>query len=191
MSQHNEMMSRSRIVGMVALLGALGNVFSLLSTALGNIHPQIAIDLSHIATIIAASTMGAVGGLFVGAIASITPYIRFGPMGYLGPLVGLLIFPGKAMTGGFSGLLITKVKRPSVSLILGYIPESIFTWLSFKVWIPILMPKISSWITDAIVYSILLKAWVEILIIAALSEKLVPIVCNVIGNCLVNKLSYG
>ncbi len=181
--------SLSKTIGIVALLGALGNVLSLISTALGNIHPQIAVDLSHIATIMAASMMGSLGGLAVGAISSITPYVRFGPMGYLGPLVGLLIFPGKAMTGAFAGALIKKFRRPSISLLVGYIPESVFTWLSFKVWIPLLLPEISQWITDPIVYGILIKAWVEILIIAALSEKLVPRVCDVVGDCLIKHLS--
>ncbi len=179
----------SKAIGLIALLGALGNLLSILSTALGNIHPQIAVDLSHIATIMAASMMGAIGGLAVGAISSITPYIRFGPMGYLGPLVGLLIFPGKAMTGAFAGILIEKLKRPSISLIIGYVPESLFTWLSFKVWIPLLLPQMSRWITDPIVYGILIKAWFEILIIAALSEKLVPKVCDVVGNCLITSLN--
>ena len=60
----------SRRVAGVALLGALGNVLAIFSTVLGNIHPQIAVDLSHLATVLAAYTMGPADATLVGAIIS-------------------------------------------------------------------------------------------------------------------------
>ncbi len=164
----------SRRVAGVALLGALGNVLAIFSTVLGNIHPQIAVDLSHLATVLAAYTMGPADATLVGAIISIVPFVRFGLLGELGPLAGSLIFPGKALTGLFTGLLAKRVRHPLLALGLGYVPESIFTWLSFRLWIPVLAPGVTGWLTDAIVYGILVKAWVEILIIGAASEVLIP-----------------
>ena len=163
-----------------AVLGAFGNILAIFSTVIGNIHPQIAVDLSHIATVIAAFSLGPLWATLVGFLISIVPFIRFGFMGYLGPILSSLIFPGKALTGFFTGLIATKIRRPSLALLLGYVPESIFTWATFKLWIPILAPQLSNWISDAIVYGILIKAWIEILIIGIISEPLIPRVKRVI-----------
>jgi len=178
----------SRYVAMAAILGALGNVLALISMILGNIHPQIAIDLSHLATVFAAYMMDPMWAALVGAIISIVPFVRFGLMGGLGPIAGSLIFPGKALTGFFTGLLAKRVKHPMIALGIGYIPESIFTWLSFKIWIPLLAPQSSGWLTDAVIYGILIKAWIEILSIGVASEILLPKIRNVIPNSFIDQL---
>lgn len=176
----------SRGVAAIAIYGALGNVLAIFSTILGNIHPQIAIDLSHLATVLAAFTLGPLDAAAVGAIISIVPFIRFGLIGSLGPIAGSLIFPGKALTGLFTGLLADRVRHPSVALYLGYIPESIFTWASLKLWIPLIVPEVSGWITDAIIFGILIKAWIEILFIGAASEVILSRVKGVIPDRFVN-----
>jgi len=176
----------SERVAAIAIYGALGNVLAIFSTILGNIHPQIAIDLSHLATVLAAFTLGPLDATVVGAIISIVPFVRFGLIGSLGPIAGSLIFPGKALTGLFTGLLARKVKGPFIALSLGYIPESIFTWASFKLWIPLIVPEVSGWITDAIIFAILIKAWVEILFIGAASEVILPRVKGMVPNRFVN-----
>ncbi|MEM4477200.1 MAG: hypothetical protein QXH90_02485 [Candidatus Korarchaeum sp.] len=181
--------SRSNRIALAALLGALGNVLAIISMIFGNIHPQIAIDLSHVATAMAAFSLGPSWATLVGFLISIVPFIRFGLLGSLGPLIGSLIFPGKAMTGLFAGILARKGYRPLIALTLGYIPESLFTWATFKLWIPIFAPQLSSWITDALMYGILMKAWVEILAIGALSELLIPKVKGVIPYSLLNESS--
>lgn len=172
-----------------AILGAFGNVLAIFSTVIGNIHPQIAVDLSHISTVIAAFTIGPIWATLVGFLISVVPFIRFGLMGSLGPVVGSLIFPGKALTGLFTGLIATKINRPSVALLLGYIPECLFTWATFKLWIPILAPQLSNWITDAIIYGILVKAWIEIIVIGIISEPLIPRVKRMIPYSLLNQPS--
>ncbi len=178
--------SISKRVAAVAMFGALGNVLALLSTILGNLHPQIAIDLSHIATIFSAYMLGPVDAALVGAVISLVPFVRFGLLGGLGPLAGSLIFPGKALTGLFTGILAKKTNHPFLALLLGYVPESLFTWASFKLWIPLMVPQASGWITDAVVYGILIKAWVEILFIGAASEILIPRVKGMISYGLVD-----
>ncbi len=178
--------SASKRVAAVAMFGALGNVLALFSTVLGNLHPQIAVDLSHIATVFSAYMLGPVDAALVGAIISLVPFIRFGLLGGLGPLAGSLIFPGKALTGLFTGLLAKKTSHPFLALLVGYIPESLFTWASFKLWIPVIAPQVSGWITDAVVYGILIKAWIEILLIGAASEVLIPRVKGMIPYGLVD-----
>jgi predicted membrane protein len=182
-------MTHVRYVSISAILGALGNILAIISMFLGNIHPQIAIDMSHIATAIGAYILGPLWATLVGLLISIVPFIRFGLMGGLGPLIGSLIFPGKAMTGLFTGILARRIRRPIIALALGYVPESLFTWATFKLWIPIFAPQISNWLTDAIVYGILLKAWIEILFIGAVSELIIPRVKGVISYGLLDKPS--
>jgi len=176
----------SKRVAAVAMFGALGNVLALLSMVLGNLHPQIAVDLSHIATVFSAYMLGPVDAALVGAIISLVPFVRFGLLGWLGPLAGSLIFPGKALTGLFTGLLAKKTSHPLLALLVGYIPESIFTWASFELWIPVIAPQASGWIDDAVIYGILIKAWIEILLIGAASEVLLPRVKDVIPYGLVD-----
>lgn len=183
-------MLRSSRVAFVALLGALGNVLAIISMVFGNIHPQIAIDLSHMATVVAAFSLGPAWATLVGFLISMVPFVRFGLLGSLGPLIGSLIFPGKAMTGFFAGTLARRNYRPFTALSLGYIPESIFTWATFKLWIPLFAPQLSGWITDAIIYGILVKAWIEILFMGILSELLIPKVKRVIPYSLLDEPSH-
>ncbi len=176
-------------LAVAAVLGALGNVLAIFSMVLGNIHPQVAVDLSHVATISAAYILDPIWAMLVGALISIVPFVRFGLLGSLGPIAGSLIFPGKALTGLFSGLLAGKVKHPFIALTIGYVPESIFTWASFKLWIPFIAPEVSSWLTDAIIFSILIKAWIEILFIGVISEVAIPRISSMIPNSLIDKPS--
>jgi len=177
-------------VALSALLGALGNVLALISVFLGNIHPQIAVDLSHVATAIAAFSLGPTWATAVGFLVSVVPFIRFGLLGSLGPLTGSLIFPGKAMTGLFAGTLAKRKHRPFIAMTIGYIPESAFTWATFKLWIPVFAPQLSIWITDVIIYGIIIKAWIEILMIGLLAELLVPKVRRMIPYGLLDEPSH-
>lgn len=164
----------TRSIATVAMFGALGNVLAILSTQLANIHPQIAVDLSHLGTLCASALLGPYWGCLTGAIVSLTPFYRFSIQGYLPPLLGALIVPGKAMTGLFAGALMRKGLRPSFSTLLGYIPESIFTYFVMTTGVQALMPPDqAAFITRAVVLGILAKAWVEIVILSVLMEVLV------------------
>jgi len=168
-TKKNSMHPRSKDVAIVALMGALGNVLATMTTYLGAIHPQIAIDLSHLATFIVAIYRGPMMGAMVGAIVSLEPFYRFGIAGWLGPIVGLTFIPGKAMTGYFAGIF-AKRMRPIFAVLLGYVPESIFTYITLKYLTMLLLPQIAPFFTDAIIFTILAKAWMEILFLGFLME---------------------
>ena len=160
---------RSKDVAIIALMGALGNVLATITTYLGTIHPQIAFDLSHLATFIVAIFRGPTMGAIVGAIVSLEPFYRFGITGWLGPIVGLSFIPGKAMTGYFSGIL-AKRMRPILAVLLGYVPECIFTYITLKYITMLIIPHIALFFTDAIIFTILTKAWLEIIFLGFFME---------------------
>jgi len=156
----------------VITMGALGNVLALSASYLGNIHPQIALDLSHIATFIVALNLGAITGFATGCIAGIFTYYRFGLAGYYGPIVGLPIIPLKGITGLFSGLL-AKRARPFFAVTLGFIPECVGTFLYMKYFTALFLPiEITQYITMSLIIGVLIKAWVEIGILGLLMEIL-------------------
>ncbi len=155
------------------MLGALGNALAVLSMEVGNIHPQIALDLSHLATIVAAYALGPAWGALTGALVAAFPFVRFSLMGYLPIVIGLLIFPGKAMTGFFVGTLGRKL-RPSLAVPLGYVPESVFTYATLELARRALLPpEQAAFLSRGVILGILLKAWVEILVLAGIAEILV------------------
>jgi hypothetical protein len=151
------------------LAGALGNLLAYLSTMLLQLQPQVALDLSHISTFAIALYFGPYYGLLAGAVVAIYPYIEFGMLGVYGPLLGLAVIVGKAMTGYFAGMLVGRV-RPYLAVALAFIPESLFTFIfltSVNAWfIPGALPP-------AEISDILLKGWVEILVMSFIFETLV------------------
>ncbi|MGC8931825.1 MAG: hypothetical protein ACP5KE_01465 [Candidatus Methanodesulfokora sp.] len=171
-------MNKTQKFALSVVLGALGNVIGFSSLELLTfIHPQIALDLSHIGTFLSAGMLGPAYGGLTGAIVAISPYIRFGLQGAYGPLFGFLIIPGKALSGIFSSILMRRV-RPFTAIIIGYMPESIFTYVTMAIWAPIFLPGISQYITGTIVAMVLLKAWAEILVLAALTEPILRSLCK-------------
>jgi len=175
---------RTKDFALSVILGALGNVIGIASLEVFSvISPQVALDLSHYGTFLSAAILGPKYGLLTGLIVSISPYIRFGLQGIYGPIFGALIFPGKAMTGYFSGLLMKRT-RPIVAVILGYVPESIFTYLTMAVWAPMfLSQKALAVIPPSVIALILAKAWVEVIVLAFLAELSVKKLCGRIVVC--------
>jgi hypothetical protein len=161
----------ARSVALIASMGALGNGLAFLSMYLAPLHPQIAIDLSHISTFIVAVHGGVIAGGLTGAIVGFAPFYRFGVMGWFGPVVGSLIIPGKAMTGFMSGLIAKKM-RPFIAVVLGYVPESLYTYVFLRYLVNLLMPGQIGGLTDIVIGWILGKAWAEIFIMAFLVEIL-------------------
>lgn len=156
-------------VAFVASMGALGNVLALLSMYLAPIHPQIALDLSHIGTFLAALQCGPALGFVAGALVALTPFYRFGVTGWYGPLLGSLIIPGKALTGlGFG--ITSKKFRPLMAGPIGFIPEFIFTYLFLKYVTIYFIPSLANYMTDTVILSILAKAWAEIIVISLITE---------------------
>ncbi len=174
----------SRYAVLSGMFGALGNALAILSMEVGNLHPQIALDLSHIGTVAAAFTMGPWWGGLTGALVSLVPFVRFSLMGFIPIPVGLLIFPGKAMTGIFVGLIGRKL-RPLLAVPLGYIPESAFTYLVLVLTAKyVLPPEQAVYLSRGVILGILGKAWVEILVMAVIAEIIIPRLKEVVQGTL-------
>lgn len=177
----------SKQVAFIAIMSALGNILAGISI---NIAPILAatsgagaagaaLDLSHIATFIAAVFGGPVMGAVVGFLGGIYSGYSFGfTIGGLGLLSLVGVPVGKALTGFTAGLLYKKLKinkstRPSTFtvpvVLLSFIPECLFTVFYFlylvlyfygsamAFMLPIILPK--SWI-EIILMSILMGALV-------------------------------
>jgi len=110
--------------------------------------------------------------MYAGALVGIFPGIHFvfigGSLGFLG-LLGLLL--GKALTGFTARWLVKtlKISNPEgrsmlvvPSLLIGYIPECIFTVLFFLGIIPLFL----GWSSVPMLVAILTKAWIEIAILS-------------------------
>jgi len=165
----------SKEIAFIAMMGAMGNVLSALSAFVGNFHPQIALDFSHVATFIAALYLGPLSGFVTGCIASLFPFYRFGLTGLLGPILGLLVIVEKGVTGLFAGMWAKKV-RPFFAVILGYVPECILmyaTLVHLTAFFYFLCPPNAAVIFAAIFFTAIFpKAWVEIVTLAFLMEIL-------------------
>ncbi len=164
----------TREVALAGMFGALGNALAILSMALGNLAPQIAIDLSHVGTLAAAALMGPGWGGLVGCAVSVTPFVRYSLLGYLPPLVGALIFPGKAISGVVWGLLLRRGVRPILAVLVGYIPESVLTYFTLEMARSLLLGAEYAYLSEWVVMGIVIKAWGEIAVLGVLAEFLIP-----------------
>lgn len=161
--------NRIRRVVFIGMMGALSNVLFLASITVLN-WGQVAIDLSHMGTLIAAFFTGPLAGLAVGVIAGLGSGLYFGSMSGLVALFlpGLII--GKALTGFTVGLLsrvfkLKEIRRKSlltiVFTLVGYIPECLFTVFFFLIVIPAFAPPAAASYLMTLLVPILIKAWIE------------------------------
>ncbi len=155
----------SKSIAFLSVMSALGVVLAFLSVYTLPIGPGVAIDLSHVGTYIVALSGGPILGSIAGAIVGLIPAFRF---------ANPALIPGKILTGFSVGFIyfilnekITFFKQNNykkiigilIAGIVGYIPEMIFTIWDLNIIIG--MP-------EAIVIEILIKAWIEIIVISAL-----------------------
>ena len=167
MSSSKASASAVKRVALVASMAALGNVLAFVSMGVAPIiGTQVALDLSHVATLIVAMYCGPYYGLVTGALVALAPYYQFGVLGAYGPLLGLLILPGKGLTGLFMGFLARRL-RPFVSVLLSFIPECIYTYV-FTKYVTLIVLNFS--LPDPVIFAILTKGWLEIAIMAFLME---------------------
>jgi len=156
----------SRVIALTAMMGALGNTLSAVSIGLTKVG-QIGLDLSHVATFIAAIYGGPLMGFLVGLIGGFVPGLYFGPMGGLAWLGFIGLPVGKSLTGLTTGALYRLLNvgqrgHPSLFTIpvvlMGYAPECLFTVFFFLV----LVPYFLGWVGVSLLIYILIKAWIEI-----------------------------
>ena len=146
--------------------GLMGNLLAYLSSMITPMQPQVIFDFSHIATFAVAVALGPIYGLLTGAIGAIYPYYEFAVLGIYGPLYGLAIILGKAMTGYFCGLL--RHRMPTfLAVTMSYIPECIYTQL-FLLSMSFALP--AGAMTWAIATGILMEGWVEVIIFSFIIE---------------------
>lgn len=146
--------------------GILGNLLAFLSSLLNHLYKQITFDFSHLATFIIAVIFGPRYGLLTGAIGSLYPYIEYSLFGIYGPLCGLAIIFGKAMTGFVCGLIGNKMPI-YLRINFSFIPESLYT-LGFLAIMNIYLPSGSlNW---KIISGIITQGWVEVMIFSLIID---------------------
>jgi len=167
----------------VAILSALGIVLSLISL---NVAPLLsavgqggaALDLSHIATFVAAFFGGPYIGALVGFLSGIYAGYYFGyVLGTLGLLSVIGVPIGKAMTGLLAGFLYRKLglsngsRRSAWALpmtLLAYVPESIYTVLYFLFVVQLVGIPTMAFMIPLVIP----KGWIEILVMSLLMGAL-------------------
>jgi LytS/YehU family sensor histidine kinase len=165
-------------------MGSLGTVLSLISLNAAPIFAAAgvgiaALDLSHIATFIAAVFGGPLIGGLVGFLGGIYAGYYFGFTG--GSSLGLLsligVPLGKAFTGIIAGLLYKRFGVGANShrsifafplTLLSYVPESIYTILYFA-WI---VPLVFQFSLATLIPIVIPKGWLEITIMGVMMSLL-------------------
>jgi LytS/YehU family sensor histidine kinase len=168
----------------VAIMSALGLLLSAISLnaapLLGTVGQSgAALDLSHIATFIAAIFGGPYVGTIVGFLSGIYAGYYFGyVMGSLGVLSLIGVPFGKALTGLTAGFLYKKLKINNSSrsstvtipiTLISYIPECIYTIFYFLYIVIYVVGKPMSLMIPIVIP----KAWIEITIMSLLMGALV------------------
>ena len=165
----------------IAMMAAMGNVLSLISIRMAPLVPSIplgpgltfslALDLSHIATFIAALFGGPVVGGLTGMIGGMIAAFEFGfSQGNF--LTGFGLPIGKALTGIAAGVLMKRLEERGgvmymIGTILSYIPEALLTVMIFMWLFPLLITFSEAWVT-LFTIQILVKAFIEMIIMGVI-----------------------
>lgn len=168
----------------IAMMAAMGNVLSLISIRMAPLVPSIplgpgltfslALDLSHIATFIAALFGGPVVGGLTGMIGGMIAAFEFGfSQGNF--LTGFGLPIGKALTGIAAGVLMKRLEERGgvmyvIGTILSYIPEALLTVVIFMWLFPLFIPFSEAWVT-LFTIQILVKAFVEMIIMGVILTR--------------------
>ncbi len=168
----------------IAMMAAMGNVLSLISIRMAPLVPSIplgpgltfslALDLSHIATFIAALFGGPIVGGLTGMIGGMIAAFEFGfSQGNF--LTGFGLPIGKALTGIAAGVLMERLEERGgvmyvIGAILSYIPEALLTVVIFMWLFPLFIPFSEAWVT-LFTIQILVKAFVEMIIMGVILTR--------------------
>lgn len=186
--QEMNALGNSRRVIFLAIMVALGNVMFVISKTIFETS-QIALDLSHIGTLIAAVYGGPWIGLLTGLMVGVGPGLYFGYFGGSLGLLGVVGLPiGKALTGLTVGYLARVLRMKDtkysswkmvVATLIGYLPECIYTVFYFESLVAIFLPEVAASFINyfgslhVLVLSILTKAWIELSLLGILMGALV------------------
>jgi len=169
----------------VAMMSALGLLLSAISLNAAPLLTTVgqsgaALDLSHIATFIAAIFGGPYVGAIVGFLSGIYAGYYFGyVMGSLGVLSLIGVPFGKALTGLTAGFLYKRLKINNSSrsstitipiTLISYIPECIYTISYFLYIVPYVYPAMS--FMTLMISIVIPKAWIEITVMSILMGAL-------------------
>ncbi|OGD46662.1 hypothetical protein A3K70_03950 [Candidatus Bathyarchaeota archaeon RBG_16_48_13] len=164
---------KTKQIALICMMSALGNILSALSLFLANVGP-IGLDLSHLATLIAAIYGGPLTGFATGALGGVFAGIYFGFIGGNLGLLSLIGIPiGKALTGLTAGWLSNAFSvlrsdrsflRVVPTVLLSYIPESLYTAIFFMT----LVPLFFGWFSLPFLISVEVKAWGELVILSVI-----------------------
>jgi hypothetical protein len=175
----------SRSLTFVAIMAALGNVLSFITTQLAPIAPNIplgpvsvslALDISHLTTFIAALLGGPVLGGITGAVGGVVAAFEFGfSKGNFVTGFGLPL--GKALTGIAAGYLFQRYDldswiKSALLTVVSYIPEGLFTLVLFRY----LLPPVTGMpigIATLIGYQIVVKAFIEMILLGLLLRQII------------------
>lgn len=163
----------------VAVLSALGTVLSAISLGVVPIVPNVALDLSHVATFVAAifggpalgGAVGFLGGIYAGY------YFGFGSPNGLGFLSLIGVPVGKAMTGLLAGFLYKRLRLGGGSgrsilavpaTLVSFIPESIYTAFYFLYAVTLINLAPMSFM----ILLVIPKGWVEIAVMSIMMGAL-------------------
>ena len=175
----------SRSLTFVAIMAALGNVLSFITTQLAPIAPNIplgpvsvslALDISHLTTFIAALLGGPVLGGITGAVGGVVAAFEFGfSKGNFVTGFGLPL--GKALTGIAAGYLFQRYEldswiKSALLTVVSYISEGLFTLVLFRY----LLPPVTGMpigIATLIGYQIIVKAFIEMILLGLLLRQII------------------
>jgi len=174
----------SRSLTFVAIMAALGNVLSFITTQLAPIAPNIplgpvsvslALDISHLTTFIAALLGGPVLGGITGAVGGVVAAFEFGfSKGNFVTGFGLPL--GKALTGIAAGYLFQRYEldswiKAALLTVVSYIPEGLLTLVLFRY----LLPPVTGMpigIATLIGFQIVVKAFFEMVLLGLLLRQI-------------------
>ena len=174
----------SRSLTFIAIMAALGNVLSFITTQLAPIAPNIplgpvsvslALDISHLTTFIAAILGGPVLGGITGAIGGVVAAFEFGfSKGNFVTGFGLPL--GKALTGIAGGYLFQRYEldswvKAALLTVVAYIPEGLLTLVLFRY----LLPPVTGMpvgLATLIGFQIIVKACFEMVLLGLILRQI-------------------
>ena len=174
----------SRSLTFIAIMAALGNVLSFITTQLAPIAPNIplgpvsvslALDISHLTTFIAAILGGPVLGGITGAVGGVVAAFEFGfSKGNFVTGFGLPL--GKALTGIAGGYLFQRYEldswvKAAFLTVVAYIPEGLLTLVLFRY----LLPPVTGMpvgLATLIGFQIIVKACFEMVLLGLILRQI-------------------